>query len=217
MARRVRFLDRDALLEYHEGAVMDMIDCCASDIWYEQSELAQMKRKAVIVSKEAHKCGLGTLLANTYGSTGPEVQRALEKWTIHGSSRRGLERWISDEYAAKRSDIRRRTIQSILRAQAKMVSEGMTDSNYSMKVLSRLSEAFSKDSLSFARFMGLADEYATRNDAENEDDDVGIGTSKGFNKQPFHHQNRIILAKHKLGLGATGTHVNSTVDMRHFY
>ena len=47
----------------------------------------------------------------------------------------------NDEYAARRSDIRQRTIKSVLRAQRKMREEGVKDVEYGVKVLARLSEA----------------------------------------------------------------------------
>lgn len=149
------------LCEYHTGAVMDYIDeVLASDIWYQHNDLQQMKRRAMVLSKEANRYGLGSLLTNTYGRSDNETQRSMNTWARSCSSRRGLERFINNEYSAKRSDIRRRTIKSVIRAQRKMKEEGVLDVDYGMKVLSRLSEAFSQDSRNFARMMGIADEFA---------------------------------------------------------
>lgn len=161
--RSVRFPDDETdLCRYHEGAIMDLIES-TRDIWYQHTDLSHIKRKAMVVSREAHRYGFGSLLTNTYGSTSAdETQEALNTWSRSANNRRGLERWINDEYSAKRSDIRRRTIQSVLRAQQKMRQENITDFDYGTKVLSRLSEAFSQDSRNFARAMGKADELAAQ-------------------------------------------------------
>jgi len=164
--RSVRFPPSDDnLCSYHdEAAVMDQIES-RRDVWYQHADLTHIKRKAMMVSREAHRYGFGSLLTNTYGNPGnSETQEVLNTWARNANSRRGLERWINDEYSAKRSDIRRRTIQSVLRAQEKMRQEGIEDPEYQIKVISRLSEAFSQDSRKFARSMGVADEEAVKAD-----------------------------------------------------
>lgn len=160
--RSVRFPAEEALHRYHEGPDVDILAACRRDIWYQYEELKHIKRKALVLSKEAQRYGLGSVLTNTYGNTSTETQAALQTWVCNASSRRGLERWINDEYAAKRSDIRKRTIQSVLRAQCKMQESAIADPDYSAKILSRLSEAFSVDSKEFSRSMGIADEKASQ-------------------------------------------------------
>jgi hypothetical protein len=158
--RSIRFRDGDSLCDYHTGeAVMELIEC-RKELWFQQSDMSTIKRKALQISKEAQRYGVGSLLSNTYGSNNSETQEALNTWCRNANSRRGLERWINNEYSAKRSDIRRRTIQSVLRAQQKMREENINDVDYGMKVISRLSEAFSQDSRNFARAMGAADQLA---------------------------------------------------------
>jgi hypothetical protein len=161
--RSVRFAEHE-LCHFSEGAIVDLIEDAAhfADIWYQHAELAHIKRKAMAVSREAHRYGFGSIITNTYGNASEETQEALNTWCRSASNRRGLERWINDEYSAKRSDIRRRTIQSVLRAQHKMKQENISDVDYGMKVLSRLSEAFSQDSRSFARALGQADSLAAQ-------------------------------------------------------
>jgi hypothetical protein len=167
--------DENNICTYHCGAVMDFDDAIPSDIWYQANDLQQMKRKAMAVAKEANRYGLGTLLTNTYGCTNlKEGQASLTTWSTNGSSRRGLERFINDEYSMKRSEIRKKTIKSVLRAQRKMKEQGVSDVDYSMKVLSRLSEAFSQDSRIFAAMMGIADACAAKD----------VGTSSSSNNHP---------------------------------
>lgn len=180
LQRSVKFPDDDQLHRYHEGPDVDLLAANRRDIWYQYEELKHIKRKALVLSKEAQRYGLGSILTNTYGKTSEETQEALQTWVRNASSRRGLERWINDEYAAKRSDIRKRTIQSVLRAQMKMQESSIHDADYSMKVLSRLSEAFSVDSKEFARGLGKADEIASTllssQDAESVCDEEGSAT-----------------------------------------
>jgi hypothetical protein len=159
--------DKD-LCRYHPGPDVDILLANRRDVWYQYEEMKHIKRKALVLSKEAQRYGLGSILTNTYGQSqendGGSTQDALLTWVRNASSRRGLERWINNEYAAKRSDIRKRTIQSVLRAQLKLQESAISsvDADYSMKVLGRLSEAFSVDSKDFAHRMGLADEVTCR-------------------------------------------------------
>mmetsp|Transcript_23500 Transcript_23500/g.50966 ORF Transcript_23500/g.50966 Transcript_23500/m.50966 type:complete len:382 (-) Transcript_23500:6-1151(-) len=188
--KRLRFpKSQQRLASYCRGADLTELAENRRYIWYQYEELKSIKRKALHISKEAQKYGLGSILTNTYGkatssSSGPnsphhdhhdhhdnddETQQALNTWALNSHSRRGLERWINEEYAAKRSDIRKRTIQSVLRAQAKMKDTDVAlqggDPDYAVKVLSRLSQAFSVDSQHFARGMGIADQRAAALDA----------------------------------------------------
>lgn len=174
--RSVKFPETDDQLHrYHEGPDVDILAANRRDIWYQYEELKHIKRKALVLSKEAQRYGLGSILTNTYGKASTENAEALHTWVRNASSRRGLERWINDEYAAKRGDIRKRTIQSVLRAQHKMHESAIQDPDYSMKVLSRLSEAFSVDSREFARCMGQADEVSCRQAASGEAESVNGG------------------------------------------
>ena len=139
---------------------MDMDEAVADDIWYQQSEMNHIKRMAMSIARDAQRYGLGNILSNTYGKNCDETQHSINTWARNGASRRGLERMINNEYAAKRSEIRKRTVKSVLRAQMKMEEEDVNDKEYQMKVLARLSEAFSRDSRHFARVLGIADEHA---------------------------------------------------------
>jgi hypothetical protein len=210
--RSIRFTDDDALCVYHEGAVMDIAEICKADIWYQHVEMSHMKRKAVLVSKEANRYGFGSLLTNTYGKSCQATQDALNTWSRSGNSRRGLERWINDEYAAKRADIRRRTIQSVLRAQDKMREEKLTEPGYTMKVLSRLSEAFSRDSMHFAQAMGKADERALV-DMEEEVDTKQKLMGSGRARSP----QSVVMPPPRRSTRSLGLQSHDATDLRQFY
>jgi hypothetical protein len=219
--RNVRFVPDQLLCEYHGGAVLEITDACRRDIWFQYNDLLQFKRKAVAVSKEAQRYGVGSLLTNTYGSTNSaDVQEVLTAWCRNANSRRGLERWINAEYSAKRADIRRRTIQSVLRAQQKIRKDNITDVHYGMKVLSRLSEAFSQDSRVFARALGIADERAVQTDAAEA---ASVSTTTTTSKMAANNEiaagalqslspRTVITRPSRTSLGVT-----SATDLRHFY
>jgi hypothetical protein len=230
--KSVVFLDDDRLCVYFDGAIMEEIGACHKDIWYQHTDLAHIKRKAMVVSKEAHRYGFGSLLTNTYGRTGDDTQEALNTWVCNGNSRRGLERWINDEYAAKRADIRRRTIQSVLRAQSKMKEEGMYDYEYSSKVIARLSEAFSIDSRNFARAMGVADEVAATQVPESSSNSDSNSISKNKDEVTKPVDPRKLLARsygppklipeaprlpHRRNIALSGAGGAGVGEFRHFY
>jgi hypothetical protein len=156
--KSIRFAED--LCIYHAGAVLDMSDVDAADLWYQVADLLRIKRKALVLSKQAVPYGMGSLLTNTYGKTDTDTMEAIIAWAMSCDARRGLERFLNKEYAAKRIDIRRRTIQSVLTAQRKLREEGIKDTEYTLKILGRLSEAFSQDSSRFASVMGAADRAA---------------------------------------------------------
>jgi hypothetical protein len=167
--RSLRFADDDKLCVYHEGAIMDIEEICNFDIWYHHTEMDRMKRRAIRLCQETRRrCIFGSLLTNTYGKSCDATQDALNAWSRNIHSKRGLERWMNDEYAARRADIRRRAVHSVLRAQDKMREESLTEADDTMRVLSRVSEVFSKDSKIFSRAMGIADELAIVNKDEEQ-------------------------------------------------
>ena len=161
MARRsVSFVDDDALCIYHDGAVMDVVHANAGEIWYQANDMSIIKRKAFELINGGDYYSLGVMLTNTYGRNDQATVDAITAWCMSCAGRRGLERFLNKDYFNRRSDLRRRVITSVLRAQAKMRKEGMKDAEYVSQVLSRLSETFSKDSNHIARALGCGDERA---------------------------------------------------------
>lgn len=159
--RRIQFASNDVC---SSDAILDHENVSPHDIWYQGNELSHMKRKAMVVAKESNKHGYASLLTNLYGKTCEETQKAMNRWACHGGLRRGLERWIHAEYAAKRADIRQRTLQSVLRAQLKLEE---ADDDYRATVLARLSETFSQDARNWARLMGTADACAAAEESSS--------------------------------------------------
>lgn len=214
--RRTRFTNGD--LFSSSDAILDHTLISTPDIWYQADELTHIKRKAMVVAKESNKHGYASLLTNLYGKTCEETQQSFNRWACQGGLRRGLERWIHAEYAAKRADIRKRTIQSVLRAQKKLED---ADEDYRATVLGRLSETFSQDARNWAHLMGKADACAVAEETlsvltiEKE----GVRTSVARRSSPTSVMSDLIEATHlqhpvrqirtARALGAD--------DMRHYY
>jgi len=164
MGRSISFAEDDSLCVYHDGAVMDCVDVDAHDIWYQCSDMLLIKRKALQLTKESPASSHYSLCAalnNTYGRDDPGTLYAIKAWCMGCSSRRGLERFLNRDYCCRRSDLRRRVVTSVLRAQGKMREEGIDDQEYISNVISRLSETFSNDAKLFAQALGAGDEFAS--------------------------------------------------------
>ena len=161
MGKSLSFANNEAFCVYHDGAVMDVADVVASDIWYQCNEMQQIKRRALLLTRESNRYSVGATLTNTYGRNDKETIDSIAAWCIGSSSRRGLERFLNKDYSCRRSEIRRRVVTSVLRAQGKMREEGIDDPEYISRVLSRLSETFSKDARLFAEALGNGDEAAS--------------------------------------------------------
>jgi hypothetical protein len=184
MMKMVRF--SSDLCTFHAGAVLD-IDCALErDLWYQTDELKQIKRHALILSRDECAKYLCPLLSSTYGRTDTRSENAVSSWVILCDSRRGLERFINKEYSMKRSETRLRTMQAILTAQHKMQKEGLEDTNYMSTALSRLSEKLSKESSKYAINVGRADMTVASSDVSDSayfsvdnvnDDNLGISSS----------------------------------------
>ena len=161
MGKSLRFANDESLCIYHNGAVMDVENVVAGDIWYQCNEMQQIKRKALLLTRESKHFSLGSSLTNTYGRDDKGTMDSIMAWCVGCSDRRGLERFLNRDYCYRRSDLRRRVVTSVLRAQGKMREEGVNDSEYTSRVISRLSATFSKDARQAAEALGRGDEAAS--------------------------------------------------------
>jgi hypothetical protein len=230
MIKMVRFASD--LCAYHAGAVLDMDDVQEVDLWYQMDELKQIKRQALIVSRDETTMYLTPLLSNTYGKCDARTVNSINSWVLSCDARRGLERFVNKDYGAKRTDARSRNIQIVLTAQHKMQKEGIKDTKYISTVLSRLSEAFSQDSLRFAGVMGQADTLGAtvddsvleRNIAEMMDQQhygsfdivmVDLGVSVGPSQEKFLSTKEVVPI-HSRFISSEPS-IQRFSEMRHFY
>lgn len=152
---RVRFRDNN---EVFHGTALDHAEFEKSKVWYQQSDMKQIKEEAFQLARQAGKYGIGSLLVDTYGKDDHTSVEAVHAWAIACGGRRGLERFHCRHYAKKRMEIRRKTIIAVLKAQHRMhVEEQLTDRDYTATVIGRLAETFSMDSRRFAQVLGAAD------------------------------------------------------------
>jgi hypothetical protein len=153
---KVRFSDYTN--QEFTGTALDHLEADKNDIWYNQGDMKQIKEAAFLLSRQAGKYGVGTLLGNTYGNDDLATMSAIQAWANACAERRGLERFHCRHYAKKRMDVRRKTILSVLKAQHRMlVEEKLTDRVYVGVVIGRLAEAYSLEARRFARVLGHAD------------------------------------------------------------
>jgi hypothetical protein len=153
---KVRFSDHTN--QEFTGTALDHLEADKNDIWYNQGDMKQIKEAAFLLSRQAGKYGVGTLLGNTYGNDDLATMSAIQAWANACAERRGLERFHCRHYAKKRMDVRRKTILSVLKAQHRMlVEEKLTDRVYVGVVIGRLAEAYSLEARRFARVLGHAD------------------------------------------------------------
>ena len=161
MGKSLRFANDESLCIYHNGAVMDVENVVAGDIWYQCNEMQHIKRKALLLTRESKHFSLGSALTNTYGRDDKGSLDSIVAWCLGCSHRRGLERFLNRDYCCRRTDLRSRVVASVLRAQGKMREEGVNDPEYISRVISRLSATFSKDARQVAEALGKGDEAAS--------------------------------------------------------
>lgn len=142
---------------YHEGAVLDAEDVCEADVWYQMDELRYMKHEALRRSRDKEALSLGSVLSSTYGQFDKDTIEAVHAWVSSCESLRGLERFANSDFREKRTSARSRTIQVIITAQHRMLTDGVKDYDHIEMVLGRLSETFSQDYARFAVILGHAD------------------------------------------------------------
>ena len=157
--RRVRFAETPL---YQYGTALDHPEGRRSNIWFDGREMRHIKMGAVHLGKEGAQQGLGSMLSNVYGRNDADTISIVETWAITCAHRRGLERFISPNYALRRMESRKKHIVSVLKAQTRMRDEEkITNLVYISIVIGRLSSALSINARNFSRVLGMADESAS--------------------------------------------------------
>jgi hypothetical protein len=156
---RVRF--RDAANQEFFGCALDHTEANKRDIWYQPSEMKQIKESALLLARQ-HVGKYGTCyLDNTYGKNDLAATNAIHAWARNKGERRGLERFHCRNYAKRRTDVKRTMVLSVLNAQHLLiVDQGLTDKGYVAVVLGQLSKQLSAASRKFASLLGQADAAA---------------------------------------------------------
>lgn len=154
--RRVRFGES---IRVRYGTALDHPEGLRQNIWFDGREMRFMKHEAMHIGQASANPGLSALLTDVYGREDPHTMQAMEAWGIGCGHRRGLERFMSHNYAVRRVESRKKHSLSVLKAQERMRDvEKLQDTLYISLVIGRLSLALSKKARAFARLYGIVDE-----------------------------------------------------------
>ncbi len=158
MTKSVRFAPEESLFDYHHEC-RRLSQAMIEQRWYQKSDFFRLINEAQESVKTAKQEGLGGCLDYNYGCTDSETQEMLNKWTSCEDTRRGLERFVSDDYCSRRLLHKRKTIYAVLYSQEKLWKENCIDSRAESIIQSVLS-TLSANAVQFARMMAIADHHA---------------------------------------------------------
>jgi hypothetical protein len=128
-------------------------------LWFTRSDYHFSRSTARVIAKESERYGHSKHLDNAYVTTfSQEVQDQLNMWTLHGPSRRGLERWASTAHGLQRKDDQYMYINGLLRAQQEMKLRD----EFTEERLREVGHILSRKSRLCAQMMGAADEEAAK-------------------------------------------------------
>lgn len=138
--------------------------------WFDTAEFDKLKAQAKLIARELRRQGRGRLLVGAFGelskefhesdSFTKEVQAMLVKWSLHGPSSRGLEKWVNSDQGKLRRQLQRRVIQVVLHVQEQESQRAVPPGELAEKIRQVSEENTAKARL-FGRMMGIADAAAS--------------------------------------------------------
>lgn len=154
--KSVRFAREADLCRYQKGPrnlTFEMI----RELWFQPEDFEGFKISARQSSDNAIKKGLSAYIKRTYGSTDGRTQEMLNLWTRCSDTRRGLERFINQEYAQKRVQVRQTTVRAVLYTQGRLCNEGVYQYSETSEVIRNVATGLTSDAITFASMLGKAD------------------------------------------------------------
>lgn len=128
-----------------------------SNLWFSRSDYHFSRSSARVIAKESERYGHSKHLDDTYVvSFDQEVQDKLNLWALHGSSRRGLERWANSSHGSTRQNDQYMYVNGVIRAQTEMKLMN-TSKEESSERLRQVGEVLSRKARTFAEMLGAAD------------------------------------------------------------
>jgi hypothetical protein len=128
-------------------------------LWFARSDYHFSRSTARVIAKESERYGHSKHLDDVYKTTfNEQVQGRLNIWALHGSSRRGLERWANSSHGQARKDDQYIYIQGLLRTQQEMRFKD----SFNDERLREVAHILSRKSRLFAQMMGEADSHAAK-------------------------------------------------------
>jgi hypothetical protein len=145
------------------------------DRWFARSDYHFSRQSARVIAKESERYGHSKHLEGVYTSAfSQQAQDMLNLWSLHGHSRRGLERWANSRHGRIRKEDQQMYEQGILRAQQELKLKNEGDKNAQAERLREVSLVLSRKSRLFAQMMGEADANATASDRTAYTKDISV-------------------------------------------
>jgi hypothetical protein len=157
--KSVRFAPEHRLCEYQSGPKKLSLNMC-DDLWYKPEEFQNFRTEARDSSLNAIRKGLSAYIKRTYGYTDKKTQDMYNMWARCSDTRRGLERFINEEYGRNRKFTQKKTVSAVLYAQERLWKDGERDYGRSSRVIRSLASAVSANAVAFAGMLGRADRAA---------------------------------------------------------
>jgi hypothetical protein len=154
--KSVRFAPEERLCEYQRGPKKLTLDMC-DEVWFQPEDFQNFRLDARDSSLNAIKKGLSAYIKRTYGHTDKQTQDMHNLWARCSDTRRGLERFINQEYGKNRRFTQKKTIQAVLYAQERLRKDGERDYGHTSAVISSVASAVSAEAVAFAAMLGRAD------------------------------------------------------------
>ena len=142
-----------------------LADHCSEEQWVSQEEFHEVMKSMKRKVGEWKLKGYGVLLRNTFDNPHPTVQRNINAF-VQLDERdcvRGMERSLSSHLDQKISQMKDRSIKTVLSHQRLMKKDGVS-LDVMREELAVVSRMHSRACVQFARRLGKADELAARND-----------------------------------------------------
>eukprot|EP00339_Tiarina_fusa_P023986 CAMPEP_0117056772 /NCGR_PEP_ID=MMETSP0472-20121206/39395_1 /TAXON_ID=693140 ORGANISM="Tiarina fusus, Strain LIS" /NCGR_SAMPLE_ID=MMETSP0472 /ASSEMBLY_ACC=CAM_ASM_000603 /LENGTH=174 /DNA_ID=CAMNT_0004773361 /DNA_START=87 /DNA_END=608 /DNA_ORIENTATION=+ len=154
--KSVRFAPEHKLCEYQRGPEKLSLQMCER-LWFQPEDFQDFRLGARDSSLNAIRKGLSAYIKRTYGHTDKKTQDMYNLWARCSDTRRGLERFINEEYGRNRKFVQKKTISAVLYAQERLWKDGERDYGRSSRVISSVASSVSADAVAFAAMLGRAD------------------------------------------------------------
>ena len=154
--------DELATIALEIESIYDLSEDDKKDIWFSRSDYHFSRSSARVIAKESERYGHSKHLDCAFITAHDQhVQDRLNLWCLHGSSRRGLERWANSAHGDLRKDDQCIHVRGVIRAQTEMRLKGEDDLKQETR-LRDVSEILSLKSRLFAQMIGEADANAAK-------------------------------------------------------
>jgi hypothetical protein len=130
--------------------------------WFSRSDYQFSRSSARVIAKESERYGHSKHLDNVYvPKFDQKVQDKLNIWALHGSTRRGLERWANSSHGNLRKKDQFTYVNGVIRAQTEMKLKGK-DQDIIQERLREVGEMLSQKSRFFGEMLGSADAQSAK-------------------------------------------------------